>query len=335
MPKVSVLVLNYNGERFVKACLESIVAQEFPLCEVLFIDNGSADDSVRIAQESFPQVRLLSTGANLGFAGGMNFGINQSQGDLVLLLNTDVVLDRGFVGGMVEAIETDPALGSVSGKVYRLADREREADILDTTGHVIFRNRLFTDRGEGEVDVGQYDEAQEVFGVCAGVGLYRREMLEDIKLDGEYFDESFFLFLEDTDLNWRAQLRGWKCLYTPRAIAWHWRGGSAERRSKLVELHNYKNRYMMLIKNDSPYSVIKSLPQFLLTDSLKTMALLWRCPPALLGWGDVARNLPALLRKRRLIQRGRTVTQADFERWFRPFAYKSWINRHLGRGHDT
>jgi GT2 family glycosyltransferase len=335
MSAVSVLILNYNGERFVKACLESVAAQEFEIGEVLFIDNDSADDSVRIVEESFPEVRVVRTGANLGFAGGMNFGIKKSQGDLLVLLNTDVVLDKRFVGSMVEAVMSDPALGSVSGKVYRLAEPEREARVLDTTGHVIFRNRLFTDRGEGEVDVGQYDEEEEVFGVCAGVGLYRREMLDDIKLDGEYFDESFFLFLEDTDLNWRAQLRGWKCLYTPRAVAWHWRGGSAERRSKLVELHNYKNRYMMLIKNDSPYSVVKSLPHFLLTDSLKTMALVWRCPPALLGWWDVGRNLPALLRKRRRIQRGRTVAQNDFERWFRPFAYKGWINRHLGRGHDT
>lgn len=327
MLQVSVLVLNYNGAKFIQACLESVVAQAYPIAEVIVIDNASTDDSVAMVTAGWPDVALLEAGANLGFAGGMNLGIGKSKGELVLLLNPDVVLDPGFLGAMVGAISSDPRVGSVSGKVYKLVDKE--ARILDTTGHVIFRNRLFTDRGDGEVDAGQYDRVEEIFGACAGAGLYRRLMLEDVKIGDEYFDESFFLFLEDTDLNWRAQLRGWKCLYTPEAIAWHYRGGIAERKTKLVELHNYKNRYMMIIKNDSPLSFIKNLHHFILTDTLKSAALLWRCPPALTGLWDVWRNLPALAGKRRIIQRNRTVDRKEFERWLMPFDYRGWISRHL------
>lgn len=327
MLQVSVLVLNYNGAKFIQACLDSIVAQVYPVLEVIVIDNASTDDSAAMVRDGWPDVTLLEAGANLGFAGGMNLGIKRSRGELVLLLNPDVVLDPDFLKEMVEAIDSDPRVGSVSGKVYKLVDKK--ARILDTTGHVIFRNRLFTDRGDGEVDVGQYDKVEEIFGACAGTGLYRRGMLEDIKIGDEYFDESFFLFLEDTDLNWRAQLRGWKCLYTPRAVAWHYRGGIAERKTKLVERHNYKNRYMMIIKNDSGLSFVKNLHHFVLTDTLKSAALLWRCPPALTGLWDVWRNLPALVGKRRIIQRNRTVDQKDFERWLMPFDYRNWISRHL------
>jgi GT2 family glycosyltransferase len=244
-----------------------------------------------------------------------------------VLLNPDVVLGPEFVGRLASAIENEPAFGSASGKVYRLPAGER--GIIDTTGHVIYKNRLFTDRGEDEPDRGQFDEPGEIFGACAGVGLYKKAMLEDIREGEEYFDESFFLFLEDTDLNWRAQLRGWKCLYVPGATAWHHRGGTAKRLTRLVETHNYKNRYMMLIKNDSFGGFLKNLHHFIVTDTLKTTALLWRCPSALLGWRDVWRELPALYRKRRIIQKNRRVSQAEFEQWFVRFDYGQWVRRHI------
>ena len=327
MPSVAVLVLNYNGEPFIEACLKSVLAQDHDLREVLVIDNGSTDRSAEIVKRDFPGVRLLETGANLGFAAGMNLGIDRTDAELLLLLNTDVVLAPAFVRGLVDALADRSDVGSAAGKVYRLG--EGSGTIIDTTGHVIFKNRLFIDRGDGEVDVGQYDKQEEIFGPCAGIGMYRRSMLDDIKIDNEYFDASFFLFLEDTDLNWRAQLRGWKSVYVPWAHAWHVRGGVAVRRSRVVELHNYKNRYMMLIKNDTPLSALMNLHHFLITDSLKSFGVLWRSPGALLGWLDVWRNLPSLLRKRRIIQRSRKVSPADFEQWFARFDYGRWIRHHL------
>ncbi len=328
MAPVSVLILNYNGREFIEACLRSVYAQDCPLREVLVVDNGSSDGSPEVVKERFPQARLIEAGTNLGFAGGMNLGIRESQGDMLLLLNPDVVLESGYVEGLVEAIADDPSYGSAIGKVYRFPVGERK--VIDTTGHVIYKNRLFTDRGEDEVDTGQFNQADDVFGACAGVGLYRREMLEDVKEGDEYFDESFFLFLEDTDLSWRAQLRGWKCRYVPKAVAYHHRGGTAKRRTKVVELNNYKNRYMMLIKNDPFSDMVRHAHHFLLTDSLKTAALLWRCPPALLGWFTVWRELPALIRKRRIIQGNRRISRTEFNRWYVAFDYGRWMRRHIG-----
>lgn len=325
---VSVLILNYNGKKFITACIESVLAQDYKDLEVIVIDNLSADDSLNLAKKFDSQIKIIANEENLGFAKAMNIGIDIARGDFILTLNVDVTLEPDFVSSLMKVIASDRRIGSLSGKIYRM--EKTTPPIIDSTGHIIFINRLFTDRGDNTPDLGQFDSQEEIFGTCAGAGLYRRTMLEDIRLEGEYFDSDFFMFLEDTDLSWRAQLRGWKCVYVPKAVAYHYRGGIAVRKTKLVEMHNYKNRYFMLLKNDSFVSMIKNLPHFMVTDTLKSGALLFRCPPALTGWGQVFKKTPNMIKKRRLIQRRRLVGRKELEdKWFKPFDYKKWITRHL------
>lgn len=325
---VSVLILNYNGAKFIEACLNSVLAQDYPKMQVIVIDNNSQDDSLALAGSVAPRAEILANKENLGFAQAMNLGIDYSAGEFIITLNVDVTLEPDFVSELVAVAKRDGRIGSVSGKVYRM--KNTKPLTIDTTGHVIFKNRLFTDRGDNLPDTGQFDREEEIFGTCAGASLYRRAMLADVAVNGEYFDAAFFMFLEDTDLNWRAQLRGWKSLYVPAAVAHHYRGGIAVRKTKLVELHNYKNRYFMLLKNDSFFSILKYLPHFIVTDTLKSGALLLRCPSALLGWGSVFKNLPNMIQKRRFIQKNRLIGQREFEKkWLKPFDYKSWISKHL------
>lgn len=327
MDLVSVVIPNWNGERFIKECLRSVYDQTYSPLEVILVDNGSTDKSLDIVRENFSEVIFVENQTNFGFSKAVNQGIKQAKGKFILLLNNDVALELAFVAVMVEAISGAEDVGSVSGKLLRPANGG--ANVIDSTGHLIFRNRLAIDRGDGEEDKGQYDSPEEIFGACAAASLYRRAMLDDVAVNSEYFDLSFFAFLEDVDLNWRARLRGWRCLYTPAAVGYHHRGGTAVRRTRLVEEHNYKNRYLMVLKNDSVWSVLKNFHHFWLTDFLKTGALLVRCPSALLGWFSVVGSLPSTLKKRRIIQRGRKVAQADIERWFKPFDYRAWIKRHL------
>jgi len=294
----------------------------------MVIDNNSQDGSVDIVKNNYPDVAVLENKENLGFSKAMNLGIDNSDGEFILTLNVDVTLEADFIAQAVGAAGRDERIGSISGKVYRM--KETIPPTLDSTGHIIFKNRLFCDRGEGLPDSGQFNKEEEVFGTCAGIGFYRRAMLVDIAVNGEYFDPDFFIFLEDTDLSWRAQLRDWKCLYLPSAVAHHYRGGIAKRKTKLVELHNYKNRYLMLMKNDSCLSILKYLPHFLITDTLKGAALLWRCPSALLGWLTIFKKTPAMWRKRRIIQKRRLVGRREFEKkWFQPFNYRSWFRKHI------
>ncbi|MDI6688933.1 MAG: glycosyltransferase family 2 protein [Actinomycetota bacterium] len=328
MDLVSVIIVNWNGKRFVKDCLDSVLGQTYPALEVIVIDNSSTDGSQEIIKRNYPSVILIENEENKGFSMAINQGIATSKGLYVIPLNIDVVMTPTYISEMVKAASLDEKIGSVSGKLLRFNDEGR-TKVIDSVGHTMFENRLVIDRGDGEIDEGQYDQVEYIFGSCAAASLYKRGMLEDVKAGGEYFDEAFFAFLEDVDLNWRAQMHGWKCIYTPSAVAYHYRGGIAVRRTKLVEIHNYKNRYLMILKNDSFASILRNLHHFLITDTLKTGALLFRCPAALLGWIDILRELPRTFAKRRVIQKNRKVSQVEIEKWFQKFDYKAWIRRHL------
>ncbi len=328
MDLVSVIIVNWNGKRFVKDCLDSVLGQTYPALEVIVIDNGSTDGSQEIIGRNYPSVILIENEENKGFSKAINQGIAISKGLYVIPLNIDVVMTPTYISEMVKAASLDEKIGSVSGKLLRF-NGEGRTKVIDSVGHTMFENRLVIDRGDGEIDEGQYDQREYIFGSCAAASLYKRGMLEDVKAGGEYFDEAFFAFLEDVDINWRAQLLGWKCIYTPSAVAYHYRGGIAVRRTKLVEIHNYKNRYLMILKNDSFTSILKNLHHFLITDTLKTGALIFRCPAALLGWIDILRELPRAFAKRRVIQKNRKVSQVEIEKWFQKFDYKAWIRRHL------
>lgn len=339
MKLVSVVVINYNGLGDLPACLESIASQDHEDIELVLVDNcssdGSADLLSEFAGDPASQARfaagspwLLTNGDNAGFSAALNEGIRRSSGEMVMSLNTDVVLERTFVSELVRTLAADPRAGSASGKLLRFPPYGGD-NLIDSAGHIVFRNRLAENICEGERGATSCLEPVEVFGTCGAAALYRREMLEDVRVRDEYFDEQFFAFWEDLDMDWRSRLRGWKCLYNPAAIAYHRRGGAGYRKSLVVEYHNYKNRYLLMLKNDSPRFLARNLPGILFTDFLKSGALLVRCPGALLALIEVARLLPPMLDKRRIIQSRRLVPAGDLESWFRPFPYMKWLQRHL------
>lgn len=339
MKLVSVVVINFNGAGDLPACLESVAGQDYPEIELVLVDNRSTDGSVdylsRFAGDAANRARfavgsptLIRSRDNAGFSAALNRGIDRSSGELVMPLNTDVVMSGTFVSSLVAAVEDDPTVGSASGKLLRFPAEDPDSPI-DSAGHVVFRNRLAGNRGEGLRGSGHCTEKVEVFGTCGAAALYRREMLDDIQVRGEWFDEHFFAFWEDLDVDWRARIRGWRCVYEPAAVAWHRRGGAGYRKSLLVEYHNFKNRFLLSIKNDTPRCYLRNLPGILFTDSLKAAALLVRCPRALLALGEVLRLLPVMLAKRRAIQSERVVSAEELEQWFQPFRYRAWIRRHL------
>jgi GT2 family glycosyltransferase len=343
MKPVSIIVINFNGRGDLAACLESLLGQDYPEIELILVDNCSTDGSVELLKEYseaeasrarfvYGSPVLIENRRNAGFSPALNQGIAVSQGEYVMSLNTDVVLEPSFVSQLVSSLESDPRAGSASGKLLRFPPFDSD-NIIDSAGHVVFRNRLAENRGEGESGSSAFNEPAEVFGTCGAAGLYRREMLHDVAVQGEYFDEQFFAFWEDVDLDWRARTRGWKCLYNPAALGWHRRGGAGYRKSLLVEYHNYKNRLLMILKNDSPLFYLLNLPGILLTEVLKGGALLIRCPRALLALVEVARLAPLMFAKRRVVQSRRTVPAVELEQWFQPFGYRRWMRRHiLNRG---
>lgn len=320
---VSIIIINWNGASLLKGCLDAVFNQTYSPIEVLLVDNGSTDNSLEIAGKY--EVKIIANKENLGFAKGINQGIKESKGEFILPLNNDVVLDKEYIENLVKIINSDNKIGSVMGKLLWAGTD----GLIDSAGHTIHKNRLPRNIGTGIKDGEQFNIKKEVFGVCGAAPLYRKDMLEDTKINGEYYDEDFFAFLEDVDLDWRARLLGWKAYYVPEAVADHHRGGTAVRRTKTVELHNFKNRYLMVMKNDYILSHWKNVHQILFTDVVKSGALLFRYPTALLGFFSVIKLMPKTLKKRSLIKRKRKVSRKEMEKWFLPFDYKSWFKQHL------
>jgi GT2 family glycosyltransferase len=258
---------------------------------------------------------------NRGFSAGQNEAIRRSKGEWVLSLNPDVVLGPAFVANLVAAAESDARIGTVCGKLLRWTPNTHPelTSIVDSTGMYFLRNLRHLDRGSGEQDAGQYDRAEFVFGATGAAALYRRTMIDDISVFGEFFDEDFFAYREDADLGWRAQLMGWKCLYTPTAVAWHVRRVTPDRRSELplaINWHSVKNRFLMRAKNASLSLYAHLFPHFAARDSaIIGYALLrdWRLISAL---AYPPRHRAATRRKRDWIQSHRRVADRELLRWF-------------------
>ena len=337
MKTVSLVVINFNGLEDLPACLSSVVAQDQEPLELVVVDNDSRDGSLEWLREWVADAStggrfaggptLIENTSNTGFSPALNQGIAACSGEYLMPLNTDIVLEEGFVRHMLAAVAPE-GVGSASGKLLRFPPFG-EDNVVDTIGHVMFRNRLAENLGEGKRAATNFLEPMDVWGTCGAAAIYKREMLEDVAVDGEFFDEDFFAFWEDLDLDWRAQMRGWRCVFEPAAVAYHRRGGTGYRKSVLVETHNYKNRYLMMMKNDSGRYLLRNLPGILLTEVLKFGALLVRCPASVLGLLDVVRLAPAMLAKRRVIQSRRSVPAREIETRLEPFAYRAWIRRHL------
>lgn len=261
---------------FLGDCLRSVMDQSYPEIEVVLVDNKSTDGSAGFVRENFPAVRVIENDENSYFCRGQNIGIRSSGGEFVLALNSDVVLHKEFVSEAVRAAEKDKRVGSVSGRILRTGGER-----LDTTGLFLGRDRRPLERGYGTADMGLYKEAGYVFGAGGVAPLYRREMLDQVALEGEYFDETYRAFYEDLDLAWRAARRGWLAYYAPGAVAWHKRGGTAKTRRpplKVFESYNFAylstemkarlmmNRYMTMVKNDTPRGLLVNFPFILLYD---------------------------------------------------------------------
>jgi GT2 family glycosyltransferase len=318
-PLVSAIVVNWNHGRFLGECLEALLAQGYPSLDVTVVDNGSTDGSPAWVAHHHPDVRLLRFPDNQGFAQAFNQAARCTPGAFVLSLNPDVTLRPGFIAEMVRAARQDGQIGMVAPKLLRADD----PTVLDSTCLCIDRRRRPYDRGQGEIDRGQYDERSDVFGACGAAALYRRAMLDDLALAGEYFDEDFFAYCEDADLAWRAQLRGWCCVYAPRAVATHARGWGDTLRKRGHAAKNgrgprlaLRNRYLMAIKNDAWGYLLADVPLILAAELPRLAYAAVAAPQMLLGVLDLARAWPAALRKRRRIRRWRTVDDVDVRRWF-------------------
>jgi len=243
MPEISIIILTFNSRIFIHSCLDSVITRDYQDFEVIIVDNGSKDGTVNFIRENYPQVALIENKENLGAAKARNQGIEIAQGSWILTLDCDVVLEKDFLKKIMEfAKKSEGSVGMFQPKILSL-----DKKTIYSSGIYLTKLLRFCDIGKGKIDSGQFSSIKYIFGTCSATSLYRKKMLDEIKENSGYFDERFFFLVEDVDLSWRAQRKGWRAMYYPNAACYH-HGNSSSSSSLLRQYLCWRNRLLFLKK---------------------------------------------------------------------------------------
>ena len=305
---VSVIIVTCGRLNYLKPSLDSIRKQSYENLEVKVINNTFNQELEKVIADGYPEVSLYSNFQNPYYCPALNLGISQSKGEFILCLNDDVVLDKGFIENALRGFGVNEKIGMVSGKLLR-SDRR----IIDSAGLFLSCWRTAKERGYGLKDRGQFEKEEYVFGVNGAAAFYRKKMLDELKINFEYFDSDFHIFYEDLDIAWRAQNSGWRGYYIPSAIAYHIRGGTVRRQEGLdkpyarrylsddMHVDLIKNRYFTIIKNESFPGLLIHLPYILLHDLIIWGYLLFSRPRLIKPFlAALKEHAKSILRKREL-----------------------------------
>lgn len=321
---ISVIIINRNGERFLRGCIESLKKQSYEKIEIFLIDNASTDGSLSLVQSSHEDIIIITNSDNEGYSKAANTGIVKSKGEFILILNPDIVLTPKFIENCLLAIKKDKNNGSVSGKLLRMKspfsppfNKEMVGGIIDSTGLILCQDiRRPLDRGQNQRDNGQYDKEEYIFGVNGAAPFYRRAMLEDVKIGNEYFDEDFFAYYEDVDIAWRAQLLGWKCYYAPSAVAYHYRSYLKSEDGNIGKVNAVKNRYLLYLKNEMSVSFLKDVFRNMSIEIFRLFRYIFKERDALLGVKLVVSYILPSLKKRSYIMKKVRTSRPYIESWY-------------------
>ena len=337
-PLVSVVILSYNSRRYIEKCLDSVLRQDYSNIEILILINGSDDGSAEMIKSKYSRIRkikILDPGVNLWFSEGNNYVFAYAKGEYIMALNQDTVLRSNFVRLLVEAMEADSSLGSVTGKLLHYKfEIDSETKILDSTGIEMFKTRRVIDRGQWEVDHGQYDHDTNIFGASGAAAIYRKSALELVKTPKngggyEYFDEDFTAYKEDVDLAWRLQLAGYKCRYIPQAVIFHGRNVgrswptqlirfilNRRRQSREIRKLSFKNHYLMMVKNEVPAVFWRHFGYILAREILLLFYTIIFEQFQIFAFRDFFKQLPEALRKRKFIMANVKIGSAELRKLF-------------------
>lgn len=293
---VAVLILNWNGRRFLPECLGGLRQQTYKEFSVILIDNGSNDGSIDFVHKNFPEVKTIALPRNIGFAAANNIALKTIESKYVALLNNDAVPDPCWLTFLVEALEACPEAGSGASKILFYDNN----GVIDRAGDAYTRAGAGFLRGRGE-SAANFNIKEWIFGACAGATLYRTSMLREIGC----FDKDFFLLYEDVDLSFRAQLKGYKCVYVPEAIVYHRTSSSIVYDSSISVYYSHRNLEWVYIKN-MPYKLILTTIWLHFLYDIAAFAYFLvngRAREFLKAKGDAIKGANNMLKKRKQIQR--------------------------------
>ncbi|WP_054970531.1 glycosyltransferase family 2 protein [Alicyclobacillus ferrooxydans] len=291
--RVQVQIVTYNSIKVIDKCIESVLGQTIIPAYVVIVDNDSDDGCADFMEAKYKDVTIIRNKENLGYAGGHNVGFRLAIShavDYVLTLNPDVELSGTYIECLLKEVDKRLGIGGAIGKLLRRGDgRAINSSVIDSTG--LYMGSFFhvRDRGAGQLDGGQYEVTQEVWGICGAAAFYRVSMLTDLMHLGNVFDEEFFLYKEDVDLCWRALRRNWKFLYIHDALAFHDRGWTKwYKMDQMAIVHSFSNQVAMLIRHIPRVSTMLLISVLM---ELWRYAVLWILRP------KSARKVAGLVRK--------------------------------------
>lgn len=301
MPEISVIVINWNGRRFLQTCLSALRRQTFRDFETIFVDNGSEDGSADFVYANFPEVRMIRLPDNRGFTGANIAAWEQSRGELIALLNNDTEADSLWLQEIHEGNQQFPTAGSFACKMLLFDER----DVIDNCGFSLSPAGVTVDLGRGEKNGPDWATPRKVFGASGGAAVYRRSMLNDVG----FLDDDFFMTYEDVDLGFRSQLHGYACVFLPNAVVYHRYRATMAKYPARQTFYSQRNIEFVYWKN-LPFSMMmESLPQRLLYE-IGGAAYFFKQG---VGYSFVKaklnalRHFPAMLRKRREITARRKI----------------------------
>jgi GT2 family glycosyltransferase len=310
-PAISAIIPTWNGLRYLPACLSALSAQLDRGDEIVLVDNASRDRAGAWARRYAPEVRVLALPENLGFAGGTAAGIAAAHGALLLLINDDALAEPGCVAALLAALRDAPTAGAAAG----VLTFSRHPDTVASAGISFQRDGVATDRYLGAPLAALPSEPVAVFGASGGLALLRRELIADVGS----FEPSFFNYLEDADLAWRARLRGWDCVLAPAARVRHVYSATAGQASPFKQRLLARNRLRLIVRCMPGPLLAECLPRICGYDLLAAAYGLLRGRQAVaLGRLDALRELPALRRQRRSIQASRSASLDALRAWLAP-----------------
>jgi len=249
MKQVAAGIVLYRSERCITRALDSLAAQTLKPGCVVVVDNASPDASVDLAEAHPLKPVVIRNSTNVGFARAQNQAVRLTESDYYLAMNPDLYLANDFLERMVDAVERDPKVGWAQGKILFTEPDGAPTNTIYTTGHIMKADFTVTNRAYGCDDNGDYDTPGVVFGANGAAAFYRRRMMEEIAVAGEFYDEQFFLYWDDVDVDVRANALGWKCLYAPQARGYHVSVGSGGFSTDRVRVEFRKNRILSILKN--------------------------------------------------------------------------------------
>lgn len=303
MDEVTVIIPNWNGKTHLESCLKSLSNQTYNRYSLIIVDNNSNDSSVGFVRNNYPLVEVIELPKNFGFAKAVNIGISHAKTEFIALLNNDIELDPKWMAELVSHLKENPKAGSCACKMMNFFRR----NIIDAVGDSLTRSGIPYSRGRDEIDMGQYEKLEYVFGACAGASLYRTELYRKIGL----FDEDFISFYEDVDLAFRAQISGYKCLYVPTAVCFHKRGATAKKLARdYIYYMQERNLISVIIKNYPIGLFLIKFPLLIIAYLKRFMGHIIRKRIQATVAGLIAGILmiPKTIPKRRMIQKQRIVS---------------------------